>query len=54
MNKQRVLKNGLSGIMRVKNEGRFLEACIDSCIEALDEIIIVYTGCTDNTEEILN
>ena len=54
MNKQRVLKNGLSGIMRVKNEGRFLEACIDSCVEALDEIIIVYTGCTDNTEEILN
>ena len=36
------LKNGLSGIMRVKNEARFIADCIDSCIEALDELVIVY------------
>mgnify|MGYP001102143693 CR=1 FL=1 len=47
------LKNGLSGIMRVKNEARFVAACIDSCIEALDELVIVYNDCTDKTPEIM-
>lgn len=49
----RELKNGLSGIMCIKNEARFLEDCIDSCIDALDELIIVYIKGTDNTESIL-
>lgn len=48
------LKDGLSGIMRVRNEERFIESCIDSCVNSLDELVIVYTGCTDNTENILN
>lgn len=47
------LKDGLSGIMRVKNEARFISACIDSCIDALDELVIVYNDCTDETPEIL-
>ena len=47
------LNDGLSGILRVKNEGSLIEACIDSCINSLDELIAVYTGCTDDTESIL-
>lgn len=47
------LKNGLTGLMRTRNEGPLLEACIDSCINALDELIVVHFECTDNTLEIL-
>lgn len=46
-------KEGLSGIMRVKNEGKFVGACIDVVIDALDELIVVYNDCTDDTEDIL-
>lgn len=46
-------KNGLSGIIRAKNEARFLEACIDSCVNVLDELIIVYNDCTDSTPDII-
>lgn len=44
---------GLSGIIRAKNEGRFLSACIDSCINSLDELIVVYNDCSDDTEIVL-
>ena len=47
------LKDGLSGIMRVKNEARFVANSIDSCIEALDELVIVYNDCTDESPEII-
>jgi len=47
------LKAGISGIMRVKNDAEFVEACIDSCIEALDELIIVYNDCSDNSPELI-
>lgn len=47
------LKDGLSGFMRAKNESQFVEICIDSCINALDELIVVYNDCTDKTPEIL-
>lgn len=40
---------GISGILRVKNDAEFLDTCIESCIDALDELIIVYNGCTDNS-----
>ncbi len=46
-------KPGLSGIIRAKNEGRFIAACIDSVIGSLDELIVVYNDCTDDTETIL-
>ena len=48
------LKNGLSGIMCIKNEASFLETCIDSCIDALDELIVVFIKGNDNSEEILS
>lgn len=48
-----MLKDGLSGIMRIKNEATFLGPCIDSCIAALDELIVVYVDCTDETKHIL-
>ena len=44
---------GLAGIMRVKNEAGFIEQCVTSCIDALDELIIVYNDCTDDTADIL-
>lgn len=49
MKQQHKLKDGLSGIMRMRNEAQFVADCIDSCIEALDELVIVYNDCTDNT-----
>lgn len=48
------LKPGLSGIMRVKNEAQFIPKCIESCLDALDELIIVYNDCTDESEEVIN
>ena len=47
------LKNGLSGLIRARNEAKFISLCIDSCIDALDELIVVYNDCSDKTEEIL-
>lgn len=46
-------KNGLSGLIRARNEAKFISLCIDSCIDALDELIVVYNDCSDKTEEIL-
>lgn len=45
------MKNRVAGIMRVKNDGMFIERCIESCIEALDELIVVHNDCTDNSVE---
>lgn len=50
-NKKR--ERGVSGILRVKNDAEFIEAAIDSCIDALDELIIVYNGCTDDSPKII-
>ena len=46
-------KKGVSGIMRVKDDAEFIEACIESCISALDELIIVYNDCTDESPQII-
>lgn len=46
-------KRGVSGILRVRNDAEFLEASIDSCIDALDELIIVYNDCTDESPSII-
>ena len=48
-----IRKNGLSGLLRTRNEAKLLGPCIDSCINALDELIVVYNDCTDNTKEVL-
>lgn len=45
------LKPGVSGLLRVKNDGPFIRSCIFSCIDALDELIVVYNDCTDNSAE---
>ena len=47
------LKQGVSGIMRVKNDAQFIEACVESCINALDELIIVYNDCSDNSPQVI-
>lgn len=44
---------GVTGLLRVKNDESFLPTCIDSCIDALDELIICYQECSDNTPEII-
>lgn len=45
------MKKRVAGIMRVKNEGVFIHDCIESCIDALDELVVVYNDCTDNSAE---
>jgi len=42
----------ISCCMIVKNEEAFLDACLESIKDCVDEIIIVDTGSTDNTVEI--
>lgn len=44
---------GVSGLMRVRNGGRWLALSIDSCIEALDELIICYQESIDETATII-
>ena len=51
LDKERPL--GISGHLRVKDEAMSIAECIDSCIDALDELIITYNKSTDATEEIL-
>ena len=46
-------KLGLSGLMRVKNDAATLAQSIDSCIDALDELIITYHECTDGSAQII-
>ena len=41
------MRKRVAGIMRVKNDGVFVRACIESCIDALDELIVVHNDCTD-------
>ena len=46
-------KQGLSGLLRVKNEEATLAQSIDSCIDALDELIITYHECSDESVQII-
>lgn len=47
------LRPGLSGIMRVKNDASLIAAAVASCVDALDELIIVYNDCTDGSESVI-
>lgn len=47
-------QEGLSGYMRLRNEAEFLPICIESWLPILDELIIVYNNCQDNTAEIVS
>ncbi|MBU1876536.1 MAG: glycosyltransferase, partial [Nanoarchaeota archaeon] len=42
----------ISLCMIVKNEEKYLEQCLNSVKDLVDEIIIVDTGSTDKTKEI--
>lgn len=44
---------GVSGVLRCRNSADYLEACIDSSIDALDELVAVYHDCFDETGDIL-
>ena len=42
---------GLSGFIRARNEGDYIYQVIESWLHLLDEIIVVFNDCTDNTED---
>jgi len=44
---------GLSMFIRTRNGEDFLEEAIESHIQFLDELVVVYNRCTDDTEKIL-
>lgn len=44
---------GVTGLLRVKNDAEFIELCISSCIDALDELIVTYQKCDDNAPEVI-
>lgn len=44
-------KQGVSGLMRVRNDAAFIERCVESCIRAIDELVIVCNDCTDGSEK---
>jgi len=46
--------NGVSGLMRVKNDSQFIEASVRSVIDCLDELIICYQESMDDTIEIVH
>ena len=46
-------KDGVSGFMRLKDEEQFIERVVLSWINYVDELIIVYNNCSDNTPNIL-
>ena len=46
-------KYGVSGLMRVSNEEKTVRQSIESVINVVDELVIVYHNCIDNTVEIL-
>ncbi len=45
---------GVTGLLRCRNCADYLEICIESCIDALDELIVVYHDCIDDTPSILH
>jgi glycosyltransferase involved in cell wall biosynthesis len=47
------MKKTVSAAMIVKNESRCIVRCLESIVPAVDEIIVVDTGSTDGTREIL-
>lgn len=50
--KQDINQSLLSLCMIVKNEAEYLQGCLESIKDVVDEIVIVDTGSTDNTKQI--
>lgn len=46
-------KPGISAIVRLRNESEFLNLSLSSIIPYMDEIIIVYNNCDDDTPQIV-
>ncbi|MEH2285556.1 MAG: tetratricopeptide repeat protein [Nostoc sp.] len=46
-------QDGISGLMRVRNEEEFLAPAIESWIDYVDELVIVFHQCTDKTPQII-
>lgn len=46
-------QDGISGLLYAHNEGEFLAQVIETWINALDELIIIFNGCTDNSPQII-
>ncbi|MBN3909464.1 MAG: tetratricopeptide repeat protein [Nostoc sp. NMS1] len=46
-------QDGISGVMLIHNEAEFLAQVIDTWIDAVDELVIVFNDCTDNSPEII-
>ncbi|MEH2289744.1 glycosyltransferase [Nostoc sp.] len=46
-------QDGISGLMRVRNEEEFLALTIESWIDYVDELVIVFHQCTDKTPQII-
>lgn len=44
---------GVTGLLRVKNDAEFIDLCIESCINALDELVITYQVCDDDAPRII-
>lgn len=47
-------ENGVSGLLRVKDDAEFLEECIESCIPALDELVIIYGETNEESIRIID
>jgi tetratricopeptide (TPR) repeat protein len=47
-------QDGISGLMRVRNEEEFLRPVIESWIDYIDELVIVFHQCTDKTAQIID
>ncbi|MCC5615177.1 tetratricopeptide repeat protein [Nostoc sp. CHAB 5836] len=46
-------QDGISGVMLIHNEAEFLAQVIDTWIDAVDELVIVFNNCTDNSPQII-
>lgn len=44
---------GISGFMRIRNEEEFMSQAIESHLQCLDELVIVYNRCNDRSEELI-
>jgi hypothetical protein len=43
---------GIAGFMRLRNEAAFLDAAFETHLQGLDELVVVYNRCTDETPAI--
>jgi glycosyltransferase involved in cell wall biosynthesis len=54
MKKTKIETNRIGLVMIVKNESKIITRCLESLVDIIDEYLIVDTGSTDNTIEIID